>query len=717
MRQLTPAPPSPHNLRRFSQAAGAATKAEFGGNGLGLVLSRDICHALGGDLTLASEGQGLGCRAVATFRLEAVQRRPGGGPQAPRQSTSNGLARVEIAVKRTSEAVGSAIVRAASQFQSGIASSFRAGGAPAPSPASAGGAWSLHSRSSSAASVAARSSLGARGSVGLNGGLLASGRASTFANPRTPGSLGAYPGYAEVSLAALAGAGPEGATLKRGSADTWDLPRRNDLLGLPPAPRRNTIHVDSDKAGPASRLVAELQTSSSTMSVWDLGAMHAPPHASPSGAGGAPPHGSVALATAASGRAPLGSGRDRGHVAFAAPASSLRRESRDGSSGPWPALDAGSAAVAAAAAASAQQPASSLRKSGREAGSHSQSSAGLFGAVINGIAQAMQGLSESNRGASRRASGRGGGGGEAGAGSAHRGGGGAGSAPPPHVAVSIPKNAVAPHDGGGAAPAGDASAAAPPDRTASGMTPTSGGAATLSSLPEITSTATISASTELRITPAPTAKRRDMARRMSLAAREERRVIAEAEEEGEVDEDSPFPKPPPQRRLLHHKSTPHTRRERAVSFDDEDEPEDPGEDWVCTMRVVAAEDDMLWCEERKARSPLRTFFRRHQFGMLRLRCRADSTQRAAPQPQDALADAQAVRVPRRRRGGERRRGLEARRGGPGARGAGGSRLEHGRRRPRCGALLARRRAAALSIFAAFARVFSRGGSVGRELLS
>lgn len=43
-------------------------------NGVGLSLSRDICHALGGDLVVSSDGPDRGCTAVATFKLEQPAR-------------------------------------------------------------------------------------------------------------------------------------------------------------------------------------------------------------------------------------------------------------------------------------------------------------------------------------------------------------------------------------------------------------------------------------------------------------------------------------------------------------------------------------------------------------------------------------------------------------------------------------------------------------------
>lgn len=63
----------------FQQAEGEATKRDFGGTGLGLVICRDILQAMGGGLTVASKGLGLGCTFTATMRVVDLSQTELGG--------------------------------------------------------------------------------------------------------------------------------------------------------------------------------------------------------------------------------------------------------------------------------------------------------------------------------------------------------------------------------------------------------------------------------------------------------------------------------------------------------------------------------------------------------------------------------------------------------------------------------------------------------------
>lgn len=655
---------TPEGLSRifspFAQAEGSATKAAFGGNGLGLVLSRDICHALGGDLTLSSDGPGHGCLVVATFKMEPAQKRqPAGAPSAPRRSTSNGLHRVEYAVKRTSEA----IVRAASQIH-GIASSFRVGGtqvapmgmfptaaapgAPLATAASGGrlfssvsgaklipgqnsasstnAAWTHGSRSSAATTVG-RPSVGAlqggnRHSAGGNGGPPGPGGLSPARFSRSAGGAAAAAAAAATGIPYGDYAGD--LSVKRGSADsTWELPSRVDHFGHEKG-RRNTIQGEMERVN-GSRSVAELQSSSSTVDMWEpmtLQAAHAATSGhgvasyltSPPGMAQGGPQPPGVYPSVVSSRTPGVTMRERSSVTFAP----SRRVSRDGS-GPWPALDVqGSATVAAAAAAAGMHPSSSLAS-----GAPTQRSAGLLGAVIAGIKEAMAGATHS-----AGSSGHGGGlMGAASAASGSTGGGVGGGAGPFHVAVPMPGGGGELHTAGST----DAEPSVHRAAQAAGLLPPahSDGAAVLAQAQRAKAQqganggeagayfeTTDSVSGELRIAPSgalellENAPRRGSdvarARRRSIAVGEEGRAAAADDADGDRERDASersgepgvgaaapaAPQGP--RRLTYHKSMPRTRRERG-SFDavGEDDADDPGEGWVCTMRVVAAEDDML----------------------------------------------------------------------------------------------------------------------------
>ena len=64
-------------FRRFEQADGARTAAQYGGSGLGLAISRELALAMGGDITVESQlGRGTCFYVVLPLPLSCVQPSP-----------------------------------------------------------------------------------------------------------------------------------------------------------------------------------------------------------------------------------------------------------------------------------------------------------------------------------------------------------------------------------------------------------------------------------------------------------------------------------------------------------------------------------------------------------------------------------------------------------------------------------------------------------------
>jgi DNA topoisomerase VI subunit B len=81
-------------FQAFSQAE-ASTASQYGGTGLGLVITRKFCQLMGGDITVVSEvGQG----STFTMRLPAEVRDPKAEPAPPAEPKSDALRRGRLVV-------------------------------------------------------------------------------------------------------------------------------------------------------------------------------------------------------------------------------------------------------------------------------------------------------------------------------------------------------------------------------------------------------------------------------------------------------------------------------------------------------------------------------------------------------------------------------------------------------------------------------------------